>query len=295
MKITAAGTINRDVKQFADGRKEESLGGLLFTILTLAGLAEDDDLITPVAHVGYDIHDSVLTNLKKFTNINPDGLMKADTLNNTVYLELSPNTERDEHTDLNLPPLKFIDLEKHLNCDVLIMNFTSGYDFEPADLMKIKTKCKGLIYIDIHSLTLGIDESGHRFRRKIPQWRNLIRGADIVQLTAGEAWSFAEDDAEYSAYEVAFSIAEEVSTACLMTKGAEGVTAYMTGGGYQHFPAVKAEKIIDTTGCGDVFGAAFLINYMRSKDLEASIEFGNRMAAEKCAFSGLDFFHNNKI
>ena len=43
---------------------------------------------------------------------------------------------------------------------------------------------------------------------------------------------------------------------------------------------------MDTVGCGDVFGAAFFIEYLKTKDLVKAAESGNRAAAMKSAFRG---------
>jgi sugar/nucleoside kinase (ribokinase family) len=45
--------------------------------------------------------------------------------------------------------------------------------------------------------------------------------------------------------------------------------------------AIKPEKIVDTTGCGDAYTAGFIAQYLKSKDIKSSMESGAKYAAEK--------------
>jgi sugar/nucleoside kinase (ribokinase family) len=45
--------------------------------------------------------------------------------------------------------------------------------------------------------------------------------------------------------------------------------------------AVKPEKIVDTTGCGDAYTAGFIAQYIKSKNIKSSMESGAKYAAEK--------------
>lgn len=45
-------------------------------------------------------------------------------------------------------------------------------------------------------------------------------------------------------------------------------------------PVDKEDNVVDSTGAGDVFSGAFVYKYILTKNLRASIEFGNRFARE---------------
>ena len=50
---------------------------------------------------------------------------------------------------------------------------------------------------------------------------------------------------------------------------------------------IPLKKAVDNIGCGDVFGAVFLANYLINKDIIKSAQLANRLAAKKCQFSGV--------
>jgi sugar/nucleoside kinase (ribokinase family) len=53
---------------------------------------------------------------------------------------------------------------------------------------------------------------------------------------------------------------------------------------HKDFEGVSFGTAVDTTGCGDVFGAAFLYQYLKSKDSFIAAEFGNKAAALNATF-----------
>ena len=62
--IAAIGTINRDTIHLPSGKKHESYGGLLYSIIALAQLTEDDCEILPVVNLGRDCSEAVMGMLK---------------------------------------------------------------------------------------------------------------------------------------------------------------------------------------------------------------------------------------
>jgi sugar/nucleoside kinase (ribokinase family) len=49
---------------------------------------------------------------------------------------------------------------------------------------------------------------------------------------------------------------------------------------------VSFGNAVDATGCGDVFGAVFLYQYLKSKDSFIAAEFANKTAALNATFKG---------
>ena len=56
--------------------------------------------------------------------------------------------------------------------------------------------------------------------------------------------------------------------------------------GVKHIPAVKAEKCVDTTGAGDSFATAFLLELLKGGTIEDAMQAGSEFAAKTCMVHG---------
>ena len=68
---------------------------------------------------------------------------------------------------------------------------------------------------------------------------------------------------------------------CGATMGVRGSMAF-DGKEFVRCPAFKVEKVVDTTGCGDLFHTGFAIRYLETQDLMACQRFGAAVSAIKC-------------
>ena len=98
----------------------------------------------------------------------------------------------------------------------------------------------------------------------------LIADVDIVAVNESEAGLLAD---HYGG-----SLAAVPAAALLITRGAEGAT-YRTAAAEIAVPAVKPERIVDTTGAGDTFLGYFLA----ALDIEMPVEAALRRAAAAAA------------
>jgi sugar/nucleoside kinase (ribokinase family) len=71
----------------------------------------------------------------------------------------------------------------------------------------------------------------------------------------------------------------------VITRGASGAVAIQEGE-YAEIAAAPVEKIIDTTGAGDLFAAGFLAGRCRGRPLEGCLETGSIAAAEVISHFG---------
>lgn len=69
------------------------------------------------------------------------------------------------------------------------------------------------------------------------------------------------------------------------TLGAKGSVAFFENKRYYQ-KAVEVAKIVDTTGCGDAFQAAFSIEWLMTKDIERSLKKGAIAASKVLSFVG---------
>ena len=71
----------------------------------------------------------------------------------------------------------------------------------------------------------------------------------------------------------------------VVTRSENGAHA-ISNGEHAHVPAEPIEKVVDTTGAGDLFAAGFLFGYVRNKPLAESLTLGAICAAEVISHYG---------
>lgn len=292
-KITVIGTINKDSIIFSNGKRTESFGGIFYNLSALSGLGGERLEIYPVCNLGYDVYDEVISALKRFGNVNLNGISKVKRKNNHALLLIDENNQREEILKNRVPVLRFKQIKPFLDSQMILVNFISGFDIGLTDLKRIRKNTISLIYLDIHSLTLGIDETGRRYLRMPRNWREYIKTADFVQtnlpelnvLSGGKVKSLT-DIRSFGIY--ILNLGPQVLLVTLGEKGA--VMIYREGERvkFERCQGAKVQGFKDATGCGDVFSAGFLTHYLGTKDLIQTLDFANRMAAENCKISGTE-------
>lgn len=292
-KITIIGTINRDTIIFHDGKKTESFGGILYNIAALSGLGGNQVEIYPVCNLGYDIYEEVIKILIKYKNVKSDGINKVNKKNNHVYLSIDNKHNKKEILKNCVPAVNSHQIKPFLDRHVLLINFTSGFDIGLEDLKRIRKNTKALIYMDIHSLTLGRDRSGKRYLRSPRRWREYVKQANIIQtnlaeleVLSGRELKHTKEIGEFGNY--LLSLGPDVLLVTLGDKGALMIFREEDQVKFEKSAGIKVGGFKDTTGCGDVFSAGFLINYLCTKNSIQSLDFANRKAAEKCKLSGVE-------
>ncbi len=85
--------------------------------------------------------------------------------------------------------------------------------------------------------------------------------------------------------EKALAAAEETGLLVVMTRGAQGAVV-LTAHGPEAVPAAPVERVVDTTGAGDLFASGFLYGLTHGLDPVASTRLGGLCAAEVIAHTG---------
>ncbi|OGZ65820.1 MAG: hypothetical protein A3C50_01010 [Candidatus Staskawiczbacteria bacterium RIFCSPHIGHO2_02_FULL_43_16] len=106
----------------------------------------------------------------------------------------------------------------------------------------------------------------------LPNFAQIAKKIDVLIMNQEEA-SFLTKVPVENEKEIFKKLDEICSGIVVMTRGGEGV---VVSDGKQLFGAVppKERNIVDTTGAGDAFGSGFVGEFMRSGDIEKSIQCG---------------------
>lgn len=292
MKITVVGTIARDTIFPFEGEKIESYGGILYNIIPLAHLVDADTVVCPICNLGEDIYDVILEKLRIYPNLDLRGIRRVPQPNNHVTLVYLSPDQRVEVLTHQVPSLSFSQIKPFLDSHLILVNFISGFDLSLTTLREIRRNTEAIIFMDVHSLTLGIDATGRRFPRPVGDWRGWVAQADIVQVNRLEAEMLMgrrlpdRRDLVIMGEEV-LGVGVKVVLITLGSEGALVVFRAENGANWELAPA-EAVEVVDPTGCGDVFSAGFVVEYLRSGDPVRATRFANRVAGFNCRLRGLE-------
>ena len=98
---------------------------------------------------------------------------------------------------------------------------------------------------------------------------------DIAFANENEAKSLFRTDS----VEAAIEGLSEIVPLAVVTRSEKGAIV-VNGSGRVEVPVTPAQRVLDTTGAGDLFAAGFLTGYTQGRDLKACATMGTIAAAE---------------
>jgi adenosine kinase len=116
----------------------------------------------------------------------------------------------------------------------------------------------------------------------------MFSGDDLLEMLAGARCLTVNDyEAKLVELKTGMPLAELARRveAVVVTRGADG-SDMLTGGQQIHVPAVKADSLVDPTGCGDAFRAGLLYGMVRGWDWLKSGRLASLMGSIKIAHRG---------
>ena len=186
MIIAVIGHLCMDVIQHADGTETQSYGGIYFSVATLANLLTDEDTIRPVFGIGKNEYDEFVEHLGRYPNVDCSGIFKFPGSTNQVRLVYSSNEERIECSRFISEPIPWKRIRPSVaHADLVLVNMISGMDItlETLDELRMEVREDHIpVYLDVHSITLGIKPDFTRFHRPVEQWRRwlfMLHGAHL--------------------------------------------------------------------------------------------------------------------
>jgi sugar/nucleoside kinase (ribokinase family) len=291
MIITVIGHLCLDVILHRDGTESRGYGGIFFSIAALANLLSPRDTIRPVFGVGKAEYDALLEHLGRYPNVDTSGIFRHQAPTNQVTLTYADDEQRVERSEFIAEPIPWKRIRSLVNgADMVLVNMISGLDITLDTLDEIRMAVRDdrvPVYLDVHSLTLGMNADFTRFHRPVETWRRWLFMLHGVHLNEEEAAILAPE--RFDEGTLADHVLALNTTTMHITRGERGCTAYVDERKHiRRFdvPGIPAESRVDPTGCGDVFVAAYCARYMKSHDIVGAVEFANRVAAQKARLAG---------
>jgi len=293
-----------DLIHKADGSVIHSYGGILYSVLTLSMLAKKKDIVMPLMNLGDDEYDKITDILKKYTNINMDGIFKVSHPTRKVNLYYdqykSGKSARIEQSTEPTYTLDYSSIEKLLPTgDAMLINMISGVDITLDTLKELRNNFEGIMHIDIHNLVMKTNEDGTREHTTVDNWIEWCINTDTIQMNEYEISSLsAKKMKEYElAEEMLFHPRSKVR-GVIITRGVNGSSGYIkrekTFGKEKFFDldkrdisAIENPHFADSTGCGDVFAASFILNFSLNNDFIKSLHYANRIASYNTSLEGI--------
>lgn len=282
MRIGLIGNIVADEITMLDGSMTKSWGGAFYSIAIFEKLLNAEEKVIPLTPIGYDVWDELQADLSKLAKIDSSALYKSENKNNKVYLKYLDSIEREERAEDILPPIEVEKFDQVMDTDALLFSFISGFEIRLETLQEVRKTYKGKMLMDLHSLTLGVDDQGYRYKRVLKDWKKWVSCFDCVQMNQVEADMLIE-------YEDSLTDYEELAKYLLLngievvniTLGEKGSLVALLEGDkilLEQIDPANGIEAVDPTGCGDAYFAAFGLEYIRGSHPIAAAKNANNIA-----------------
>ncbi|HSA56630.1 MAG TPA: PfkB family carbohydrate kinase [Gemmatimonadaceae bacterium] len=282
----------------------EEWGGITYALSALDAALPDEWHIVPLVKVGSDLWPRAREFLATLRHLAPDAApIEVPYPNNRVRLEYTTDERRSEILSGGVPPWTWLGLRPLLrDLDALYVNLISGFELDLETLRLVRAHFHGPIYLDLHSLLLGIESDGTRTPRYLENAEAWCACGDLLQVNEAEMSMMAPDPMALAATALRAGV-----RALLVTFGRRGAV-YFTVPGFERLsdlrrtapttplagavrtalvPAVRAAVDPgDPTGCGDVFGATHFSRMLAGDNFADALHAALRAAARNVEYRG---------
>ncbi|MHC1738781.1 MAG: carbohydrate kinase family protein [Ignavibacteriaceae bacterium] len=281
MDILIIGHSVEDHIFFRDRQQEMKPGGIFYSAAAFSTFADPDDnliLLTSTEKSNYQLFDKVYSKVNLEFTYNTEAIPKN-------HLMVFDDKERHEKYENITDKLK-IGITDFKRFDGIYVNMITGFDISMEDATHIRNNFRGPMFIDVHTLSRGIEPNYVRNFRMIPQFDEWGKAFDIIQVNENELLTLSSLDKEPDIAKYLFSLGVKV---LIITKGEKGVTMYYVEKEEIRYASLDAIDIVTVNriGCGDMFGSVFFYYYLKTKDLRKSLELANLAAGCLASYADL--------
>jgi sugar/nucleoside kinase (ribokinase family) len=220
-----------------------------------------DANVSVVSKVGGDFPDAYLWWLEQ-EGIDLSGVVKIESVQTTRF-ELKYNNKllnRRLRLKSKAPPITVDDLPKSLKAKTIhIAPIAGEITYKVAKKLR---SCAQWLSVDPQGLVRNFNERGNVTRCSLTDKRTLEL-VDIYKSSSDEIKAVTGMSTQKSAMRAVHDYGVET---VIVTLGMKGVVFSVEETVYK-IPAYKSEKVVDSTGAGDVFIGGFLAEYIRGENL----------------------------
>ncbi|MFQ6045376.1 MAG: carbohydrate kinase family protein [Gemmatimonadales bacterium] len=273
-------------------------GGIAYALAALEAALPPDWRMVPVIKVGRDLAaraDAFLAHLtKRSAATRFVGTLRP---NNRVTLRYDSEGRRTECMTGGVPPWTWAELDPLVrDLDAIYVNFISGFELDLDTARALRDNFTGPLYVDLHSLFLGIGGDGMRSPRRLPDVEEWFACFDAVQLNQDELALIASDPMEVAATASARGVGLLVVT--LGPRGAVYFAAepfdFLSRKRAPNAAPIRTARLEpphvdeprDPTGCGDVFGATLIAGLIAGAGVPDAVKSANEAAARNLSYRG---------
>ncbi len=266
----------------ADGSVTWSYGGAFFPVSVFSALSRDNVEIIPVFPVGEDIYDELVARLERLPGVRTDGVYRVTMPTTRVKLFFDSATHYNTCLVRHLPPIPYERIGDFLPADLVYLNAMTAADITLETAERLRGN-GARVYHDVHMLAYAVVDNGRRVLRPQPEWQRWCAAADVIQMNEQEASVFTGKNK--SLREVAADVLGAGAGIAVFTRGARGALI-ADGKGLREVPVEPVGTVRDTTGCGDAFGAGFILSLLRGRSIEEAARNATSVAARVATLSG---------
>lgn len=291
-RLGVIGTFVWDVIHGRDLRDApvEEWGGITYALSACEAALPEDWALVPLVKVGSDLAPQARQFLRTLRTVAPDAVpIEVPQRNNRVELRYFSDERRSEVLSGGVPGWSWAGLQPLLrDIDALYINLISGFELDLETAQLIRQHFKGPIYCDLHSLTLGIEPSGLRTWRPLPEVAAWCACFDQLQVNEDEVAMLAPDPMALAATALGAGV-----RTLFVTLGKRGVVYFEDAGAGRPLrtaliPASEArvQGAGDPTGCGDVWGATYFSRSVAGDTLSEAMRAACDAAARNVEHRG---------
>lgn len=253
------------------GREYKQLGGISYSLWVLGKFYPEIEVI-PIMNIGEPLYRCYTQWLHSLGNVNTSYIKCKGGINrNTLIYK---DSEREEYMEIGQSPVREIPEKLLKNSNGIFINFITRNDVSIEEVKKIEWYNLP-VYIDLHSFLRGV-RSGKFVLSNKKNWKVIVQAASYLQMNIKEFQFLMGEKITKDKLMEIHAIGPRV---ILVTRGEQGTLFSINGEIFEKTPSKICKG--DTTGCGDILGAATFAEILKGSTVQEAVLKGIEMASKK--------------